>query len=172
MLKITGVILCIAGSVGYGLLKIAGWSKAVREAEEWILLFENMKSQISYRRDIIAEVFCRMEEEIYGIGGKYVAAIGRELLNDRSKGLIQTWEKQMRDWKSISMLPKEVKDCILNFPEYIGEQECEHQMQRLDFFLQKIRMEKEKMEKELLMKKKPVMAISMAGGITISVLLL
>ena len=164
--------MCIAGSLGYGLLKVAGWSKAVKEVEEWILLFENMKSHISYRKDIIAEVFCGMEEEIYGIGGKYVAAIGSELLNDRSKSLIQTWGEHMHDWKAVSMLPKEVKKRILSFPEYIGEQECEQQMQRLDFFLQIIRLEKEKMEKELMMKKKPVMAISMAGGITISVLLL
>lgn len=172
MLKITGVILCVAGSVGYGMSKIAGWSKAVKELEEWILLLENMKSHISYRRDIIAEMFCRMGEEIYGVGGKYVAAVGCELLKNRSKSLLQTWEEHMLDWKAVSMLPKEVKNCILSFPEYIGEQEWEQQMQRLDFFLHKIRMEKERMEKELMMKKKPVIAISMAGGITISVLLL
>lgn len=172
MLKITGVILCIAGSIGYGMMKITGWNRAVKELEEWILLFENMKSHISYRRDIIAEVFCRMEEDIYGIGGKYMAAVGRELLNDRSISLIQAWREQMPAWKKMSMLSVEVKNCILSFPEYIGEQECEQQIQRLDFFLHKLYVEKEKMEKELMTKKKPVMAISMAGGITISVLLL
>ncbi len=171
-MKITGVILCVVGSAGYGLMKIAGWNKAIKELEEWILLFENMKSHISYRRDIIAEVFCKMEEDIYGIGGKYMAAVGRELLNDRSKTLIQAWREQMPDWKKRSMLPMEVKNCILSFPEYIGEQECEQQIHRLDFFLHKIHMERDRMEKELITKKKPVMAISMAGGITISVLLL
>lgn len=172
MLKISGVILCIAGSCGYGLMKIAGWNRAVKELEEWILLFENMKSHIFYRKDIIAEVFCQMGEDIYGIGGRFVAEVGCELLNDRRKNLIQTWKEQMIEWKKVSELPTEVKKYILSFPEYIGEQECEQQIQRLEFYLHKMHVEKEKMEKELMKKKKPVMAISMVGGITISVLLM
>lgn len=172
MLKISGVILCIAGSCGYGLMKIAGWNRAVKEMEEWILLFENMKSHIFYRKDIITEVFCQMGEDIYGIGGRFVAEVGRELLNDRRKNLIQTWKEQMIEWKKVSELPAEVKKYILSFPEYIGEQECEQQIQRLEFYLHKMHAEKEKMEKELMKKKKPVMAISMVGGITISVLLM
>lgn len=172
MLKISGVILCIAGSCGYGLMKIAGWNRAVKELEEWILLFENMKSHIFYRKDIIAEVFCQMGEDIYGIGGRFVAEVGCELLNDRRKNLIQTWKEQMIEWKKVSELPTEVKKYILSFPEYIGEQECEQQIQRLEFYLHKMHAEKEKMEKELMKKKKPMMAISMVGGITISVLLM
>lgn len=172
MLKIAGVILCIAGSFGYGMMKITGWNRAVKELEEWILLLENMKSHISYRRDIIAEVFCQMGDEIYGIGGEFVAAVGRELLSDRRKNLTQIWREQMLEWEKISELPGEIKKRILSFPEYIGEQECGQQIQRLDFFLHKMHIEKEKLEKELMTKKKPVMAISMVGGITISVLLL
>lgn len=172
MLKIAGVILCVLGSAGYGIMKIAGWKCAIKELEEWILLFENMKSQIQYRRDIISDVFCRMDKDIYGIGGKYVAAVGHGLLADRKKSLMQEWERQMLFWKKTSVLPEEVKKCILGFPEYMGEQECEQQIYRLDFFLHKIYTEKEKMEKELMRKKKPVMAISMVGGITISILLM
>ena len=78
----------------------------------------------------------------------------------------------MIEWKKVSELPTEVKKYILSFPEYIGEQECEQQIQRLEFYLHKMHAEKEKMEKELMKKKKPMMAISMVGGITISVLLM
>lgn len=172
MFKIAGVILCVLGSAGYGIMKISDWKRAVHELEEWILLFENVKSQIQFRRDIISEVFCKMDRDIYGIGGKYVAAVGQGLRADRKKSLIQEWEKQMFIWKHITVLPAEVKKAILCFPEYIGEQECEQQIYRLDFFIQKMYVEKEKLEKELMTKKKPVMAISMVGGITISILLM
>ncbi len=172
MLKIAGVILCIAGSAGYGMLKIAGWNKAARELEQWILLFENMRSRICYRRDIIAEVFCSMDEEIYGIGGKYVAAVGHDLKKDRAKELMQVWQEKMAQWKQLSSLSKEVKKNILAFPEYVGEQDCEQQLQRLDFYLRRLCTEKEKLEKEMDSKKRPVMAISLAGGITVSLLLI
>lgn len=172
MLKIAGVILCVAGSTGYGIMKISGWKQAIKELEEWILLFENMKSHIQYRRDIISEVFCRMNKDIYGIAGKYVAAVGQGMHADRTKNLIQEWEGQMLQWKQISILPAEVKNSIIVFPEYIGEQDCEQQMYRLDFYLQRLYAEKGKMEKELNSKKKPVMAISMVGGITVSILLI
>lgn len=172
MLKIAGVILCIAGSAGYGMMKISGWKRAIKELEEWILLFENVKSHIQYRRDIISEVFCRMDKDIYGIGGKYVAAVGQGMLADRTKNLMQEWEERMYQWKQISFLPADIKNSIIVFPEYMGEQDCEQQIYRLEFYLQKLYAEKEKMEKELNSKKKPVMAISMVGGITVSVLLI
>lgn len=172
MLKIAGVILCIAGSVGYGIMKISGWKQAIKELEEWILLFENVKSHIQYRRDIISEVFCRMDKELYGIGGKYVAAVGQGMQADRTKNLIQEWEERMFQWKQTSFLPADIKNSIMAFPEYIGEQDCEQQIHRLDFYLQKLHTKKEKLEKELSSKRKPVMAISMVGGIMVSVLLI
>ena len=48
MLKISGVILCVAGSAGYGIMKISGWKHAINEMEEWILLFENVKTKLLY----------------------------------------------------------------------------------------------------------------------------
>lgn len=172
MLKITGVILCVAGFTGYGILKIASWNKAMIELEQWILLFEKMKSHIYYRRDIIADVFCKMDEGIYGIGGRYVATVGNDMRADRAKSLISVWEERMSQWECLSSLPVTVKKMILSFPEYVGEQDCEQQIKHLDFYLHRLETEREKMEKEMNSKKKPVMAISLVCGITISILLL
>lgn len=172
MLKIAGVILCVLGSTGYGMMKISAWKQAIKELEEWILLFENVKSHIQYRRDIISEVFCRMNKTIYGLGGRYVAAVGQGMQADRTKNLMQEWEEQMFLWKQISFLPADIKNSIMVFPEYMGEQDCEQQIRRLDFYLQKLYAKRERLEKELSSKRKPVMAISMVGGITVSVLLI
>lgn len=172
MFKIAGVILCIAGSTGYGLAKITGWNSAIKEFEQWILIFEKMKSQILYRREIITDIFCKMDEEIYGICGKYVSAVGHNMKNDRSKEVAQAWRDGMMEWKKNSSLPLEVRKLLMHFPEYIGEQDCEQQIKHLEFYLQRIQKEKEKLERELGNKKKPVMAISLVSGITVSILLL
>lgn len=172
MFKIAGVIFCIAGSAGYGIAKVSGWNLALKELEQWILLFEKMKSHIFYRRDIITDIFCRMDEEIYGIAGKYVAAVGWELRDNRAVEVTQIWKEKMTEWEKNSQLPRKVKDELMHFPEYIGEQDYEQQINHLEFYLNRLRKEKELLEKELSNKKKPVMAISLAGGIMVSVLLL
>ena len=107
-----------------------------------------------------------------GTGETYISPPGSEIYADRSKNLMQEWEEQMLQWKQISFLPTDIKNSIMAFPEYMGEQDCEQQMYRLDFYLQKLYAEREKLEKELSSKRKPVMAISMVGGITVSVLLI
>lgn len=172
MLKIAGVILCILGTTGYGMLKVTGWKRAIDEMEQWILLFEKMKSHIYYHRDVITDICCRMDEKMYGIGGKYVADVGRDVRNDRTKSFRQIWEERMEDWARDSELPDNVKKIIFEFPEYVGEKDYEQQINHLDFFLNRLKKEQDCIEKQMFEKRKPVMAVSIVSGITISVLLL
>ncbi len=172
MFKIAGVILCIAGSTGYGIMKIETWKTAMKEMEQWILLFEKIKSYIYYRRDTITDIFCKMDNEIYGICGKYVTAVGYELRDNRSKDVFLAWKEIMAGWERNSALPGKVKNCLMHFPEYVGEQDYEQQINHLDFFLEMLYREKENLDKELDSKKKPVMAMSLGGGIMVSLLLL
>ncbi len=55
MLKISGVILCIAGCAGYGLLQVAGWKQALKELNQWILVFQKIRSRILYQKETLEE---------------------------------------------------------------------------------------------------------------------
>ncbi len=172
MLKITGVILCVLGCTGYGVLKISGWKKALEEFEQWVLLFEKMKSHIYYQRDAIAEVCCRMEQNIYGLGGRYVAKVGDDLQNDRTKSFFEAWNEHMNRWDKLSYLPNEIRLMIRDFPNYIGEQNYEQQISYLEFYLDRLRNEKKVFEKQVREKQKPVMTISFVSGMAIAILLI
>lgn len=172
MLKITGVILCVLGCTGYGALKISGWKKALEEFEQWILLFEKMKSHIYYQRDVITDVCCRMEQNIYGLGGRYVAKVGADLQKDRTRGFFDVWSEHMERWDKQSYLPKEIRLLIHDFPDYIGEQNYEQQISYLDFYLERLRNEKKVFEKQVRENQKPVMAISLVSGMAIAILLI
>ena len=172
MLKITGVILCIMGCAGYGMLKVSTWNKAITELEQWILLFQKMKSQIHYQREIIEEICIHMNQDVYGIGGKYAALIGELSYRERTKGFAEIWKEQMMLWKKESSIPANIKKIIQDFPEYIGEQDYELQIGFLDLFISNLIREKDTLEKQLYEKKKPVMAVSFIGGMVISILLL
>ena len=119
MLKIAGVILCIAGAAGYGTVKIITWNRAITELEQWILLLEKMKSHIHYRRDLISEICFGMDNEIYGIGGKYISAVGKVLREDRTKSLGVVWREQMICWEKLSAIPVTIKKMLFSFPGII-----------------------------------------------------
>lgn len=172
MLKITGVILCVTGCCGYGLLKIASWNMALQELNQWILLFQKMKSHIYYQRDTVEEICSRMEQEIYGIGGIYTARAGHSAKARRECSFEEVWKGQMTEWKRESYLSKEVKELICHFTDYIGEQDCELQMSFLDLFINSLIKEKNILEKQIQEKKKPIIAVSMSCGIILSLLLL
>lgn len=172
MLKITGVILCIAGCTGYGLIKVANWNQAIREMEQWILLFEKIKSQIYYQRDMLEEICCQLHQEQYGIAGKYVAVIGKIAREERTKSFSESWREQMKEWEIQSCLPKTVKRMLIQFPNYVGEQDYELQMSYLNLFLDNLIKEKIILEKQIQEKKKPVLAVSLVSGMIISILLL
>lgn len=172
MLKITGVIFCVTGCCGYGLLKIASWNLALKEINQWILLFEKMKSHIRYQRDPLEDICCLMRQDIYGIGGAYVANAGEKAKKQRGSGFEAIWKQEMNQWKKESMLSKEIKELIIRFTDYTGEQDYELQMNFLDLFISNLVREKNAMEKQIQEKKKPVMAISLSGGIMVSLILL
>lgn len=172
MLKIIGVIFCIAGCCGYGLLKISSWNLALKEINQWILLFEKMKSHIRYQRDPLEDICCLMRQDIYGIGGIYVANAGQKAKIQRGLGFERIWKEEMNQWKKESLLSKEIKGLIIHFTDYTGEQDYELQMNFLDLFISNLIRERNVMEKQIQEKKKPVMAISLSGGIMVSLLLL
>lgn len=172
MFKITGVILCVSGCAGYGMLKIAGWNKALLELQQWILLFDKIKSCICYQRDRLEEICIRMNQDIYGIGGVYVYRIGEMALEMRSEGFSEIWNSQMELWKRESALPAGIKELICHFSDYIGEQDYELQISILELFISNLIKEKDILEKQIHEKKKPVMAISLISGMVISILLL
>lgn len=172
MLKITGVILCITGCAGYGMLRIAGWNRALSELEQWILLFEKMKSHIYYQRDRLEEICVQFNQEIYGIGGWYVSRVGEIALEKRTAGFSEIWCKQMELWKKESVLPSKIKELIFHFSDYTGEQDYELQMNFLDMFISNLEKEKSILENQIKEKKKPVMTISVVSGLVISILLL
>jgi len=172
MLKITGVILCVAGCSGYGVLKIANWKKALLELEQWILLFRKMKSHIYYQKDRLEEICVQLNQDIYGLGGYYAAKAGESALEKRTEGFAEIWREQMEVWKIESVLPTKIKELIFHFSDYSKEADYELQMSFLDMFISSLEREKSILENQLQEKRKPVMTMSVAGGLVIAILLL
>ena len=65
-----------------------------------------------------------------------------------------------------------MQEILLQFPEYAKEADEELQMNLFSFYLEELNREKVLLERQIQEKQKPVMAVSLIGGIMVSILLL
>lgn len=171
MLKISGVILCIAGCAGYGLLQVAGWKQALKELNQWILVFQKIKSRILYQKETLEESCLYLGEKEDNECGKTLRKIGKRAREERQTEFHIIWKEEMEKWCKRSMLKKMTCGLLMDFPEYAKEADEELQINLFAVYAEDLYREKEIMEKEIQEKQKPVIAVSFIGGIMISILL-
>lgn len=172
MLKISGAFLCIIGFFGFGLLKISGWRRDLRHLQNWILLFQRLQSRIVYQKETLEES-CRWigekEEETYG---RILRQIGDRARGERHKEFSGIWKEELDEWCRQNLQQNSIKEILLQFPEYVKEADEQLQMNLFSFYIEELQKEKEKLECQIQEKQKPVMAVSLVGGVMISILLI
>lgn len=172
MLKISGVIICMAGCFGFGMLKIGGWKRDVEYLKEWMILFQKIKSRIVYQKETLEESCLRIGEKegtsVYGV----IKKIGTRAREERQNEFLQIWREEIRAWCAENLNSEEVKKLLLIFPEYVKEADEQLQMELITFYMEDLQKEKKEMEQRMKEKQKPVMAVSLVVGAVISILLI
>ena len=172
MLKISGAFLCIAGCAGYGFLKIIGWKEELKALQQWIFLFQKIKSRIFYQKEPLEESCIWIGEKEKGEWGALLRKIGVLARKNRQKEISLIWREEIEAWGRQNRQLKRVQEILLQFPEYAKEADEELQMNLFSFYLEELNREKVLLERQIQEKQKPVMAVSLIGGIMVSILLL
>ncbi len=171
MLKMTGVILCIAGCAGYGFSRIISWKKELEEVYLWILLFQKVKSKILYQRKPLEEICIEMEQENLGICGKMAARVGVQSKQNRLVEFADIWREELEKMEKESFLVGKKRELLYKFPDFVDGQDCSLQENLFSFYMEEWVVEKQKLEELIQEKQKPVLAVSFIGGLIISILL-
>ncbi len=172
MLKISGAFLCIVGCLGFGVLKISGWKRDLQHLQQFILLFQRIKSRIFYQKETLEESCCYLGEKAEGEYGNVLKLIGERARYERQKEFSAIWKDEMKLWCDKNLQHNSVKEILMAFPEYVMEADEELQMNLFSFYIEEINREKVQLEHQIQEKQKPIMAVSLAGGVVISILLL
>lgn len=172
MLKISGAILCVLGCFGFGILKINGWKKDLVHLQNWILLFQRIKSRIFYQKETLEESCIWIGEKEEEKNGKLLRRIGIRAREERHKEFSIIWKEELDEWCKHNLQQSAVKEILLQFPEYVKEADEQLQMNLFSFYIEELHKEKGKIEQQIQEKQKPVMAVSLASGIMISILLI
>lgn len=171
MLKITGALLCVVGSAGFGFIKIRGWKQALEEIKIWIVLFQRVKSCILYQKETLEGSCSFVGEREASLQGAVLQRIGQRAGEERNNEFSTIWFEEMELWCKKATLPDGVQQLLLQFPEYIREADEMLQINLFSLYMEELRQEKTELEKRIKEQQKPVMAISLVVGMMLSILL-
>lgn len=172
MLKISGAILCILGCSGFGILKIAGWKKDLAHLQNWLLLFQRIKSRILYQKEALEESCIWIGEKEEEKMGRVLWKIGMRARAERHIEFAEIWKEELDEWCKQNIQQNAIKEILLQFPEYVKEADEQLQTDLFSFYIEELQKQKEKIEQQIQEKQKPVMAVSLIGGVMISILLI
>ena len=171
MLKISGVILCIGGCVGYGLMRVGEWKRYLSILNQWIVIIQKIRSRLVYQKETLEESCIRIGEKEEGEWGTVLQSIGKQARVNRKREFGVIWKDEIEKWCSQEWIGKKMKELLKGFPEYVKGADEELQMNLLSLYLEELQREKSYLEKEIQEKQKPILAISIIGGLMISILL-
>lgn len=172
MLKIAGVILCVMGCSGFGFLKIAAWKKDLAYLQNWMFLFQRIKSRILYQKEALEESCIWIGEKEEEKMGNVLWKIGARARAERHIEFAEIWKEELDEWCKQNIQQNTIKEILLRFPEYVKEADEQLQMDLFSLYIEELKKEKEKVEQQIREKQKPVMAVSLIGGVMISILLI
>lgn len=171
MLKMTGVILCITGSAGYGWLKINSWKTALREIKIWMLIFQKIKSRLLYQKETLEGGCIWIGERETSEQGRVLKKIGKRAREERQKEFSVIWREEMELWCKKTSLPHKMQTLLLQFPEYMQEADEQLQLNLFSTYMEEVHQEEILLEQQIREQQKPVMAVSLVVGMMLSILL-
>lgn len=172
MLKISGAILCILGCSGFGILKIDGWKKDLEQIQNWLLLFQRIRSRILYQKEALEESCIWIGEKQEDKTGNLLLQIGLRARKERHKEFAGIWSEEVEIWCRQNVQNRNIRKLLVEFPGYVKEADEQLQLELFSFYIEELQKEKEKIANQIREKQKPVMAVSLIGGMMISILLI
>lgn len=172
MLKLAGVLLLLAGSLGMGLSFCADMKKRLLGLKEIKRMYERIYSQIDYTGEALPEICHLLEQELSPPLRNICRQVYEEATGKEGRPLPQIWEKAcMEHLQDIPLKPEEKKE-VARFALFFGYADREHQKRTLDG--QIIGMEERIRETEghMAEREKICMSLAVMGGLLLCVILL
>ena len=171
MLKITGVILCVAGSAGYGWVQIQNWKRILHEIKIWVMLFQKIKSCFLYQKETLENGCIRIGEKEDSGQGSVLVSIGKRACKERQKEFCSIWQEEIGIWCKRNGMPPKTEQLLMQFPEYMKDADEQLQMELFSIYIEEMHAEEKLMEQRIREQQKPVMAVSLVVGLMLSILL-
>ncbi len=171
MLRITGCLLVITGSIGFARSICREGKNRLEMLKQMRGIFETMKYYITYQKAAIPEALWKLSDK----SDDLISRAFREIYNrvyEKGESLPIVWRQQMGAALMESPLSKEEKKLILDFPACLGFMEENAQAGAVDELLREIDLHIKELTEEQKNKNKMIMSLGTAVGVLLSILLI
>lgn len=171
MLRITGCLLVITGSIGFARSICREGKNRLEMLKQMRGIFETMKYYITYQKAAIPEALWKLSDK----SDDLISRAFREIYNrvyEKGESLPIVWRQQMGAALMESPLSKEEKKLILDFPACLGFMEENAQAGAVDELLREIDLHIKELTEEQKNKNKMIMSLGTAVGALLSILLI
>ncbi len=171
MLRLMGCVLVIAGCVGVADNICRENKKRLELLKQIRSLYENMKYYIAYQKSTIPEVLRKMA----GREDNFFSPVFYDIhqrLRDGNENFAESWNNCMKEALAHSVLKKQERRLVLDFPSCLGYMEENAQANALDELLWEVIRKIEELDREQKNQNKLVMSLGTAAGVLLSILLL
>lgn len=172
MLKLTGILLLMAGCSGLGVNRVAEEKRRIRELREIRRIVTRIQNEMVYGKRTLPEICLllgRCMEEPYRTA---FLMIYRKFMENDGSVLERIWKEELEACMKNLPLRREEKDILCNMPAYLGSLDEKHQAAEIGQSLDGLAAHIAQAEAGYENKAKVIMSISVTAGIFIVILLL
>lgn len=171
MFKLTGILLILAGCIGWGGNKVREEKNRIRHLRELIGMIKRIQDEISYGKHTMPEICLVLSECCSMPYQLYFKQICEQAEQGRGIGVEQAWRQGMGECLRNAPLTEEEKSIAVNLLKNLGMQEEKMQArnmgQSLDFLERKCRQAEEGFEN----KSRMILSVSVLTGVFLMILL-
>lgn len=171
MLQLAGGILVITGCAGFAQSICRDNKKRLEMLKQMRSIFEAMKYYIAYQKATIPETLWKLSDKGDAVLSDAFKEIYKKVYEE-GESFPLIWKQQMEKVLLKSVLSKEEKKLVIDFPSCLGFMEENAQAGALDELLREINLHIEELTGEQKSKNKMVMSLGVGAGVLIFILLL
>ena len=172
MLKLTGTVLVIFSCTAIGYGKSLDYSRRQRQLEEIQKMLHFLLGEIIYRKEALPEAMMRVAEKTRPPLSEFLREISKEAKENQGERFSLIFSQTAVKYLKESSLTKNDLEEFIRLGEDLGYMDISMQENTINLYLETLRGEIARTDKEAPAKKKMYQALGVLAGIFLAVMLI
>ena len=170
-MKITGCVLIISGSSGYGFWMVSNYKERLLLLEQLRQMIFLLKGQILYANATLLEAFDVVGRRTEGSLSELFLQVAERMERQQGEPFCQIWKEETKKFAGVGLMTKADRQSLESLGEHLGFLDKEMQEKNLLLYLEQLDMTIEEMRSCQKERCRLYGSLGVMGGLFLAVLL-
>lgn len=170
-MKITGCILIVAGTSGYGFWMAARYGDRLKTLEQLRQMIFLLKGQIIYANAPLEEAFDAVGRRTEGELSELFLQVAGRIREQQGEAFVQIWKNEIEGLGEESALTKKDRQMLAGMGEHLGFMDRDMQERNLLLFLEQLDLEIQGLREHKQERSRLYTSLGVMGGLFLAILL-